>query len=133
VALDEGVFQDQRLKLAGDEDRVEMIHLGHHGPGLFRVGGGVLKILADAVFQLFRLAHIDHPAGLVHHQIDARRQRQGVGLLAQLLARHLLFPSFYGVRHRAGPPPTQYTKKSGSAQCGTACGARNDLFAEIVA
>ena len=88
VALDERVFQDQGLELRGDENGVEMVHLGHHGPGLFVVGGGVLEILADAVFQLFGLAHIDHLTGFVHHQIDPRGQRQIVGLLPQLILGH---------------------------------------------
>ena len=71
MPLDEGVFQHQRLKFTGNEDRVEMIYLTDHLPGLDTVGRAVLKILAHPVFQFFRLAHIDDLPGLVHHQIDA--------------------------------------------------------------
>ena len=71
MPLDEGVFQHQRLKFAGNEDRIEMIYLTDHLPGLDTVGRAVLKILAHPVFQFFRLAHIDDLPGLVHHQIDA--------------------------------------------------------------
>ena len=88
VALDERVLQDQGLELRGHENGIEMIHLGHHGPGLFIVGGSILEILADAVFQLFGLAHINHLAGFVHHQIDPRGKGQIVGLLPQLVLGH---------------------------------------------
>ena len=93
VALDEGVFQHQRLKLTGDENRVEMIHLGDHLPGLGRVRGALLKILAHPVFQLLRLAHIDHFPGLVHHEVHAGHQRQIIGLLPQLFLCHGLLLS----------------------------------------
>ena len=88
VALDERVLQDQGLELRGHENGIEMIHLGHHGPGLFIVGGSILEILADAVFQLLGLAHINHLAGFVHHQIDPRGKGQIVGLLPQLVLGH---------------------------------------------
>ena len=99
VALDEGVFQHQGLELAGDENGVEMIHLAHHLPGLQRVGGAFLEVLAHPVFQLLRLAHIDDLPGLVHHQIDPRQQRQVVGLSPQLVLRHgsAPFPSVFPV------------------------------------
>ena len=72
VLLDERVFQDQRLELTGDEDRVEMVHLRDHAPRLLVVGGVIfLEILADAVLELLRLAHVDDLSGPVHHQIDA--------------------------------------------------------------
>ena len=52
------------------------------------VGGAVLEILAHPVFQLLGLAHVDDPACFIHHQIDARRQWQVVGLLPQLFLCH---------------------------------------------
>ena len=88
MPLDEGVFQHQGLKLAGDENGVEPVHLGHHLPGLDRVSGAVLEILAHPVFQFFRLAHINDPAGLVHHQIDAGSQGQVIGLFPQFVLGH---------------------------------------------
>ena len=88
VPFDEGVFQHQSLELGADDDRVEPVHVGHHHFRFFVVGGGVLKILADAVFQLLRLAHVDDLTGLVHHQIDAWQQRQLVCLGAQLVSCH---------------------------------------------
>ncbi|MPM28966.1 hypothetical protein SDC9_75504 [bioreactor metagenome] len=92
VPLDEGVFQHQRFPLAGDKDRVKPVHLGDHFPGLHRVGRAVLKILADAVFQFFRLAHVNDLAGFVHHQIDAGLQGQIPGLFSQLVFCHELPP-----------------------------------------
>ena len=50
MALDEGVLQHQGLELAGDEDGVKVVHLGHHLPRLCGVGGAVLKVLAHPVF-----------------------------------------------------------------------------------
>ena len=67
MVLDEGVLQDQRLELSAHEDGVEVIHLGHHGLCLLVVTGVFLEVLADPVFQFFRLAHVDDLAGLVHH------------------------------------------------------------------
>ncbi|MPM24928.1 hypothetical protein SDC9_71417 [bioreactor metagenome] len=66
-----------------------MVHLGYHSPGLGRVGRAVLEILAHAVFKPFGFPHINDLAGSVHHQIDARLQRQIVGFLPQLLLRHV--------------------------------------------
>ena len=80
MALDEGVLQHQRLKLAGDEDGIEMVYLGYHLPCFSRVGGAVLKVLAHPVFQLFGFAHIDNFSGFIHHQVYAGMQGQGVGL-----------------------------------------------------
>ena len=37
MLLDERILQDQRLKLRGDEDRIKVVHLGHHAPRLFIV------------------------------------------------------------------------------------------------
>ena len=92
VPLDEGVLQHQGLELAGDEDGIKVVDLGDHLPRLSGVGGAVLKVLADPVFQPLRLAHIDDLPGFVHHQIDPRQKRQVIGLLFQLVLGH-------------GPPP----------------------------
>ena len=70
MALDEGVFQHQRLKLTGDHDGVKLAHLLHHEAGLEGVGSILAEILTHTILQFFRLAHIDHRAALVHHQID---------------------------------------------------------------
>ena len=93
VALDQGVFQHQGLKLTGDEDGIEVVHLGHHLPGLGGVAGAVLKILADPVLQLLGLAHINDLTGLVHHQVNAWRQGQVVGFFPQLIPCHSSSPS----------------------------------------
>ena len=88
MALDEGIFQDQSLELAGDKDGVEVVHLGDHQLRLGVVGSVVLKVLAHPVFQLLGLAHIDDLAGLVHHQIDPRCQGQVRRLFLQFLPGH---------------------------------------------
>ena len=97
MLLDEGVFEDQRLELAGDKDGVEMVDLRDHAAGLFIVARAELEILADTVFELFRLADVDDLARCVHHQINARGERQVVGLFEQLLLGHAL-PPFRGKR-----------------------------------
>ena len=76
MALDEGVFQDEGLKLRAHHNGVELLHLRHHEPRLFIVPRGGLEILAHAVAQLLRLAHIDDQSRLVHHEIDTWGQGQ---------------------------------------------------------
>ena len=76
MALDKGVFQDEGLKLRAHHNGVELLHLGHHEPRLFIVPRGRLEILAHAVTELLRLAHIDDQSRLVHHEIDAGGQGQ---------------------------------------------------------
>ena len=52
------------------------------------VGGGVLEILADPVFQFFGLAHIDDLLGLVPHDIHAGSIGQRQGLFFQFFKCH---------------------------------------------
>ena len=80
VLLDEGVFEDQRLELARNEDGVEPVDLRDHAAGLFVVARAELEILADAVFELLRLADVDDLTARVHHQIDAGGERKVVRL-----------------------------------------------------
>ena len=88
MALDKGVFQHQRLKFRAYENGVKPIHLRDHHPRFGVVGRAALEILADAVFQFFRLAHIDHKTRLVHHQVDTGHKRKGIGFFQQLLSVH---------------------------------------------
>ena len=88
VLLDEGVFQDQGLEFAAHQDGVEGVHLPHHGVGLQIVAPPGLEILADPVFQLLGLAHIDDCARLVVHQVHAGGQGQAVGFFQQLVFCH---------------------------------------------
>ena len=81
VALDEGVFQHQGLKLAAGDDDVEVRHLFHHGGHL----GQMLpvEIAADPVFQLLGFAHVDDLAPGVQHDVDPGQQGQPIGFLPQ--------------------------------------------------
>ena len=99
MLLDERVFKDQRLELGRDENRVKVVDLRDHAARFLIVGGILLKILADAVFELFRLADVNDAAGLVHHQIDSRRERQVVRLVQKLLLCHGTFPPFFSSLH----------------------------------
>ena len=76
VPLDKRAFQHKRLKLRPRNDHVEVIDLRDHPPGFRRMGGGILKILAHAVFELFCLADINDRVGLVLHDVDAGLIRQ---------------------------------------------------------
>ena len=105
MALDEGVLQHQGLELRPDDNGVEPVHMGHHHLRFLVVAGGVLKILADAVFQFFGLAHIDDLAGLVHHQIDAGQQGQVVGLGAELITGHGVISFMENYRYGDSIPP----------------------------
>ena len=92
MALDEGALQHQGLKLGLHHDHVKVVDLSHHGPCLFVVTALVLKVLADPVLQSLGLAHIDHFAGGVLHDIHPRLQRQSVGLVPQLFKGHTYPP-----------------------------------------
>ena len=72
VPLDERALKHQRFKFARRNDNVKVVDLTDHFPRLRRMGAGILKILADAVFELFRLADVDDLSGLVLHDIYAR-------------------------------------------------------------
>lgn len=48
----------------------------------------ILKILADAVFELFGLADIDDRAGLILHDVDARLVWQRERLVLEFFKRH---------------------------------------------
>ena len=92
VALDQGALQHQGLELAVGDDHIEVVDLGHHGPGLFVVAALVLKILADPVFQRLGLSHVDHGVFGVLHDVDAGLQGQGVGLFLQFVKCHSIPP-----------------------------------------
>ena len=72
IPLDQAAFQHQRLELGSCHDHIEMVDVADHNPGLGAVGGGVLEILADAVFQFFGLAHIDDFILFIAHDIHTR-------------------------------------------------------------
>ena len=104
VQLDETAFQHQRLKLAVGHDVIEVLNLLHHAVDLGQMPLYPAKIGGHAVFQLFRLSHINNLSAPVAHQINPRLQRQRVGFFAQL--GYLLHI------HRAAPPfrPLLYHK-----------------------
>ena len=69
-----------------------MIHLRDHAARFLVVGGTLLKILTDAIFELFGLTDVDDLAAFIHHQINARCERQVVCLVEQLLLGHRPLP-----------------------------------------
>ena len=83
VALDEGVFQHERFKFRLGDDNVEIVHVRDHRRDLRQMLAA--EIARHAVFQRLGLADVNHLAGSVQHDINARQQRQAVGFLAQLL------------------------------------------------
>ena len=83
MQLDEVALQDQRFQFAVHQHDLEVVHLVHHGLHLGCVGLGGVEVLPHAVFQVFRLAHIDDlPLGF--HQIAARGVRQRGDLQVEL-------------------------------------------------
>ncbi|MPM43815.1 hypothetical protein SDC9_90492 [bioreactor metagenome] len=52
------------------------------------MGGTRLEILGDPVFECLGLAHVDHFAGPIHHNIDAGPGRQGVRFFSQFVKGH---------------------------------------------
>ena len=91
IALDEVEFQRQRLHLAVDEDDVKIVHVLDHGLHLGGVVFAGLEVLAHAVFQVHRLAHVDDPA-LGLHQVAARRIGQVFQLQGKFFRTHALPP-----------------------------------------
>ena len=92
VALDEVQFQRQRFHFAVNQHDVKIVHMLHHGLHLGGVVFAGLKILAHAVFQVDRLAHIDD-APLALHQVTTRRIGQVFQLQREFLRTHAL-PSY---------------------------------------
>ena len=88
VPLDERAFEHERLKFRPGDDGVEMVDLRDHLPRLRRMGGRILKILADTVFELLRLADVDDRAGLVLHQVHARLVGQRERLVFEFFKCH---------------------------------------------
>ena len=88
VPLDEGALQHQGLELAVGDDHVEVVDLADHGPGLLGMGGGVLKILGDPIFQRLGFAHIDDGVLGILHDIYARLQGQTVCFFFQFIKGH---------------------------------------------
>ena len=71
MQLDEVTFQNQRFEIRIAEHDIKIVDPRHHRAHLDRVRLGMGEILADAVFEVDRLADIDDPA-LALHQIAAR-------------------------------------------------------------
>ena len=92
IVLDERAFEHERLELRRGGDRLEMIDIRHHFARFCIVRRRILKILTDAVFQFFCLAHVDNLPGFVHHQIDTRRQGQIIGFFFEFFPGHGLPP-----------------------------------------
>ena len=85
MLLDQRAFQYQALELGIGDDVGEVVHVVHHPPHLFGVVVLRAEVLADAVFQLLRLADVDDLARLVLHDIYARLQGKRHRLCPQLL------------------------------------------------
>ena len=69
-----------------------MVYFAHHDPGFRGMGGGILKILADTVFQLLGLAHVDDLIRLVPHDVNTRGIGQGQRLFLQFIKCHGFAP-----------------------------------------
>ena len=76
--LDEFAFQQKRFRLAPDQVKIEIANRLNQRVE-FKVPphpSGRMEILADAIAQIARLAHVNDRAKPVAHQIDARFMRQ---------------------------------------------------------
>ena len=93
MALDEAVFQHQRLELRGGNDDVKIVDMADHGGDLGQMVAA--EIAGDTVLQRLRLSDIDDLAGGVFHDIDARQERQLIRFFPQF--REL----FHSTHHRS--------------------------------
>ena len=88
IPLNQRAFQHQRLKFRCGDNHIKMMDLTHHDAGLRRMGRGILKILADTVFQLFGLADVYYLVCLIPHDIHAGGIWQAKRFFLQLVKRH---------------------------------------------
>ena len=72
VPLNQGVFQDQGLRLGVGDDELEIGQLGHHPADFGRHTVGRAEVGTQAVAEDVGLAHIQHEVLGVFHNIDAR-------------------------------------------------------------
>jgi len=76
VLLDERRFENERMRLAGNHDRVEVLHLAQQASRL-RAGIVVLRPVAShARAEALRLAHVQHPAIGILPEVHPRGLRQ---------------------------------------------------------
>ena len=75
VPLDQIAFQREGFHLAIHEHQFKVVHPCDHRAYLLRMIGGRLKILPHAIFEVFRLADINHLSAAFHN-IAAWRIRQ---------------------------------------------------------
>jgi hypothetical protein len=71
VLLDEVALEDEGLPAGGGQDHVHPGHFLEHQGGLGVVLGRGLEIGGQAVSQVHRLAHVEHPPAGVLKQVDA--------------------------------------------------------------
>ena len=69
ITLDKTAFQYQCLEFRRCNDHIKMINMADHQTRFGRMRHRVDKILADAVFQFFCLAHINDIVMLIPHDI----------------------------------------------------------------
>ena len=102
MQLDEVTFQNQRFEIRIAEHDIKIVDPRHHRAHLDRVRLGMGEILADAVFEVDRLANVDDPA-LALHQIAARTGGQFFNFEFQQIV-HGMLPSGYFRGAALNPP-----------------------------
>ena len=78
VLFNQAAFQHQGFELAVGHNVVKVVDIFHHLADLFVVFGSGAEIAAHPVGEDLSLAHIDHLAGAVLHQVNARGGGQDV-------------------------------------------------------
>jgi len=71
VFFDKGVFQTKRVRFACGDDVSKVLHVGKHRQYLFRFVCGSVKILTNAVFEIFGFADIQNVLVAIHHDVHA--------------------------------------------------------------
>ena len=96
MELDQAAFQYKSFKFTAGDDVVEIVHMGHHLPHLFGVGGVFPEVAYHPVFQGFRLSDVDDLPLLILHQVNAGLEGQAQGFLFQFFDGHGAPPFCYG-------------------------------------
>ncbi len=84
--LDQGVFEDQRLRFGARRGNFHGRHLLQHQRDA-RAVAGLVEVGRDALLQVLRLADVEHGTVRIEHAIDARRLGQACQKLARIEGR----------------------------------------------
>ena len=88
VALDEDVFQNQRLGLGVGNDVLEVGKFADHTPGFPVEAGRRAEVGSQSIAQHRRLANVDYRAAGILHQVNAGSVGRHQHAMVKFMANH---------------------------------------------